>query len=171
MNNILNSNLFEFVRLIEETLLLGLTHPEVFNEVTSVTRGWEAQCMDKKEECLYDRLVLVKCRKPGESSRPRMILFNGPPGTGYLFNLRSWELQRYWISPFLFLGKTSTARIIASQVKLPLIYVSLESIVSKWFGESERNLGTIFDLARSLGQLHNGCVIFVDEIDSLAGSR
>lgn len=113
-------------QLIEETLLLALSHPEMFDQVTARTRG-----------------------KSGESNRPRMVLFNGPPGT----------------------GKTSTARIIASSIQLPLIYVSLESIVSKWFGESEKNLGKIFDLARALGHAQKGCVIFVDEIDSLASSR
>lgn len=86
-----------------------------------------------------------------------------------MYSLVFWRLHEY-VCPNPS-GKTSTARIIASQVKLPLIYVSLESIVSKWFGESEKNLGQIFDIARSLGQLYEGCIIFVDEIDSLAGSR
>lgn len=81
-----------------------------------------------------------------DAARPRAVLFEGPPGT----------------------GKTLTARIIASQVSRPLIYVSVENILSKWYGESERNLGRIFDICDGLS---DGAIIFIDEVDSLAASR
>lgn len=41
-------------------------------------------------------------------------------------------------------GKTTSARVIASQAALPLVYVPLETIVSKWYGESEANMGKLF---------------------------
>ena len=37
-------------------------------------------------------------------------------------------------------GKTTSARIIATQAAVPLVYIPLEAVVSKWYGESERTL-------------------------------
>jgi len=34
-------------------------------------------------------------------------------------------------------GKTTSARVISSQAAVPLVYVPLEAVMSKWFGESE----------------------------------
>lgn len=82
--------------------------------------------------------------RPG-ASVPRAVLFEGPPGT----------------------GKTTMARIIASQSNIPLVYVPVESIMSKWFGESERRLDAIFDRAGALAR----SIVFLDEIDAFAGSR
>ena len=58
-------------------------------------------------------------------------------------------------------------RVIASQAAVPLIYVPLEAVASKWYGESERNLAEIFRAAEQLG----GAIIFLDEVDSLATQR
>jgi hypothetical protein len=82
--------------------------------------------------------------RPG-SSVPRAVLFEGPPGT----------------------GKTTMARVIASAGDIPLIYVPVESIMSKWYGESEKRLDAIFAAA---GQLPRS-IVFLDEIDAFAGSR
>ncbi len=66
-----------------------------------------------------------------------------------------------------FAGKTLTARILASQSDRPLVIIKLESVVSKWFGESEKKLAQILDACDQL----EGAIVFVDEIDSLAQSR
>lgn len=58
-------------------------------------------------------------------------------------------------------------RVIASQASVPLVYVPLEAVGSKWYGESERNLSDMFKAAEALP----GCIIFLDEVDSLATSR
>ncbi len=89
--------------------------------------------------------VMHMTRKIPESNMPRAILFEGPPGV----------------------GKTTAAKIIAHESSIPLVYVPVESIMSKWYGESSRNMAEIFDMCELLG----GAVIFLDEIDSLAGSR
>jgi SpoVK/Ycf46/Vps4 family AAA+-type ATPase len=47
------------------------------------------------------------------------------------------------------------------------VYVPLEALVSKWYGESEQNLAKLFKACKVLG----GCIIFLDELDSLATSR
>jgi hypothetical protein len=93
---------------------------------------------------IYDSIAGMT-RKSFEINRPRAILFEGPPGV----------------------GKTTAARIIAGESSMPLIYVPVESIMSKWYGQSSKNLSEIFDMCDMMG----GAVIFLDEIDSLAGSR
>lgn len=80
-----------------------------------------------------------------EANRPKAVLFEGPPGT----------------------GKTTSAKIIAQQVQIPLIYMPIEAIMSKFYGESEQKLADMWELCRSLGKV----IIFIDEIDALAGSR
>lgn len=79
------------------------------------------------------------------SNIPRAVLFEGPPGT----------------------GKTTMARIIASESNTSLIYIPIESIMTKWYGESENRLSKIFDYSGGFEK----SFIFLDEIDSLAGSR
>ncbi|KAE9461639.1 hypothetical protein C3L33_06454, partial [Rhododendron williamsianum] len=65
-------------------------------------------------------------------------------------------------------GKTSCARVIANQAGVPLLYVPLEVVMSKYYGESERLLGKVFSLAN---EIPNGAIIFLDEIDSFAVTR
>ncbi|MEQ9363190.1 MAG: ATP-binding protein, partial [Leptospirales bacterium] len=64
-------------------------------------------------------------------------------------------------------GKTSMARIIAVETGIPMVYVPVENILSKFYGESAQNLGRIFDIAAGYDRV----ILFLDEIDSLAGSR
>ncbi|CAH9059178.1 unnamed protein product [Cuscuta europaea] len=109
-------------REIEDTILLALQSPEVYDDIARGTR------------CKF------------ESNRPRAVLFEGPPGT----------------------GKTSCARVIAHQAGVPLLYVPLEVIMSKYYGESERLLGKVFSLAN---ELPNGAIVFLDEVDSFATAR
>ncbi|HOW80924.1 MAG TPA: ATP-binding protein [Spirochaetota bacterium] len=93
---------------------------------------------------VYDSIAR-KTRRVFESNRPRAVLFEGSPGV----------------------GKTTAARVIAGEVDIPLVYVPVESIMSKWYGQSSQNLSGIFDACEDMG----GAIIFLDEIDSLAGSR
>lgn len=43
----------------------------------------------------------------------------------------------------------------------------IESIMSKWYGESEKKFSDIFEIAKSLGKV----ILFIDEIDAIAQSR
>ena len=104
----------------------------------------ETVILPVKNPGVYDT-VMRMTRKSPESNIPRAVLFEGPPGV----------------------GKTTAARIIAHESSVPLVYVPVESIMSKWYGESSRNMADIFDMCEMMG----GAVIFLDEIDSLAGSR
>jgi hypothetical protein len=71
-------------------------------------------------------------------------LFSGPPGT----------------------GKTMVAGLIARELDLELYQVDLSKVVSKWVGETEKNLGRVFDAAEE----GHGLLLF-DEADALFGQR
>jgi SpoVK/Ycf46/Vps4 family AAA+-type ATPase len=73
------------------------------------------------------------------SSAAKAVLFEGPPGT----------------------GKTLSARIIAATSGHTLVHLPIETIVSKWYGESEKRLARVLQLTQ---QLSGGAVIFIDEI-------
>ena len=78
------------------------------------------------------------------TSRGLTALFSGPPGT----------------------GKTLVAGVIARELGLDLYQVDLSKLMSKWIGETERNLAAIFDAAED-GQV----VLLFDEADSLFSKR
>ncbi len=71
-------------------------------------------------------------------------LFTGPPGT----------------------GKTLAAEITAAELGLDLLVVDLSALVSKWIGETEKNLAEVFDAAE-----HSQAVLFFDEADAIFGKR
>lgn len=93
---------------------------------------------------VYDKITQLT-RMKNETNRPKCVLFEGPPGC----------------------GKTTSARIISHQVQIPLVYMPLEAIMSKFYGESESRLAEIFEASQAMGSV----ILFIDEIDSLATSR
>lgn len=64
-------------------------------------------------------------------------------------------------------GKTFLARAVAGEIDANFLHVELQSILSMYAGQSEHNLHDIFEKARE----SKPCVIFIDEIDALGGSR
>lgn len=79
-------------------------------------------------------------QKPGGS-----LLMYGPPGC----------------------GKTFIARAIAGDLGASFIHVTLADLLSKWIGESEKAIQSVFRHARAAAP----CVIFFDEFDALGGRR
>ena len=72
------------------------------------------------------------------------MLFAGPPGT----------------------GKTLSAEVLARALKVDLLQVDISRVVSKWIGETEKNLAQVFDAAEAAK-----AVVLFDEADALFGKR
>ena len=71
-------------------------------------------------------------------------LFSGPSGT----------------------GKTMAAEVIGHELALDIYKIDLSSVVSKYIGETEKNLNRLFDEAE-----HSNAILFFDEADALFGKR
>lgn len=71
-------------------------------------------------------------------------LFAGPPGT----------------------GKTLAAQVIAAELKMDLYKIDLSTVVSKYIGETEKNLERIFSQAKN-----SNAILFFDEADAIFGKR
>ena len=63
-------------------------------------------------------------------------------------------------------GKTMAAEVIANELRLNLYRIDLSAVVSKYIGETEKNLSRLFDAAEG-----NGIVLFFDEADAIFGKR
>ncbi len=63
-------------------------------------------------------------------------------------------------------GKTMAAEVVANELGLDLYRIDLSMVVSKYIGETEKNLERIFTAAT-----HSNCVLLFDEADALCGKR
>lgn len=63
-------------------------------------------------------------------------------------------------------GKTLAAEVVARELRMPLYRIDVTRIVSKWIGETEKNLARVFDAAEQ-----SRAIVFFDEADSLFGRR
>jgi hypothetical protein len=63
-------------------------------------------------------------------------------------------------------GKTMAAEVLANELHLDLYRIDLSAVVSKYIGETEKNLARLFDAAE-----RGGSILFFDEADALFGKR
>ncbi|MEM2094630.1 MAG: AAA family ATPase [Candidatus Bathyarchaeia archaeon] len=68
-------------------------------------------------------------------------------------------------------GKTLLAAATANEINAAFYVVDAASIMSKWLGESERNVSQLFENARLVSENGQPAIIFMDEIDALVGAR
>ncbi len=121
--------------IIRKAGLLDVEEPEFGFEAVG---GYEVV-----KEFIRDNVIRV-LQNPKKAEKlgirpPKGLLLFGPPGT----------------------GKTLFAMALAKELNLPFLRLRTESIVSKWYGESERNIARAIELAEEVAP----CILFVDEID------
>lgn len=63
-------------------------------------------------------------------------------------------------------GKTMAAEVVAQELRLDLYRIDLSAVISKYIGETEKNLRRVFDAAEE-----GGAILFFDEADALFGKR
>lgn len=63
-------------------------------------------------------------------------------------------------------GKTMASEVLANELKLDLYRIDLSQVVSKYIGETEKNLRRVFDAAE-----YSGAILLFDEADALFGKR
>jgi hypothetical protein len=146
--------------LTVDDLTIGLRH-NIAEELgglaqrVEVTQSWDDLVLadDTRDQvhALIARVrhahqVLERWRYRSKMARGTGVaaLFSGPPGT----------------------GKTMVAGLIARQLDLELYQVDLSQVVSKWIGETEKQLSRVFDAAE---QGH--ALLLFDEADALFGQR
>lgn len=98
---------------------------------------------DTLSELLYEFRTADKLKRHGLSNRNK-LLFCGPPGC----------------------GKSITAEVLANELKLDLLVVRIDSLISSYLGETASNIRAILETAEK-----HPCVLFFDEFDALARTR
>lgn len=134
-----------FIRNQAENDLIDLI--ESMRHVYQKSKEWQSNVvgLDLAKKTLDDVIsiplertdIWIQSNKP-----PRSVLLFGPPGC----------------------GKTVLIKALAQKTGLPFFYITPGKIMSKWFGESEKNIERIFQRAH---QEKNGCILFFDEFDAL----
>lgn len=132
----------------EEKRLREMISDTIITERPRIKMSEVAGLEDAKQA--IDDAIIAPMKHPelfkGKARQPwRGILFYGPAGC----------------------GKTLVAKAVASEVNATFFNVSAANIVSKWLGESERLVMSLFELARK----NQPAIIFIDELDSIGVSR
>lgn len=135
----------------------GQVHHRLERKATPIRAnyGWEDLILPKEQkQQLQNACNQVKYRnvvygdwgfyKKLSYGRGLSILFSGPPGT----------------------GKTMGAQVIAKELMLEIYKIDLSQVISKYIGETEKNLREIFDEAK-----YSNAILFFDETDALFGKR
>ena len=135
-----------FKRLVSPKLNALASHirPRHTWEDLILSPAHEAQLRDLVSRYHLAHRVYDEWGFPAVPSRGLVALFSGPSGT----------------------GKTLAAEVVAGQLGLDLYKLNLSSVVSKYIGETEKNLDGLFDAAGT-----GNFVLFFDEADSLFGKR
>ncbi|WP_176339685.1 AAA family ATPase [Xanthomonas hortorum] len=104
---------------------------------------WDDTVERQVKQVIAERKAHKRLQENGLSA-PKSILFSGPPGV----------------------GKTESARQVASALGLPLVVLDLATILSSLLGKSGNNLRQVFAYAK-----RTPCVLLLDEIDAIAKHR
>lgn len=148
-NGELRDALWETCRSLARPALAGLA------QRLEARTGWDGLILpEAQRQTLREIVTHVRRRgavyrgwgfdRHGSRGQGVSVLFGGPSGT----------------------GKTMAAEVLAAELTLDLYRIDLSSVVSKYIGETEKNLQRIFDAAES-----GGAILLFDEADALFGKR
>ncbi len=131
----------------EEQKLVDAISSTIITESPDIT--WNDIAGLKKSKQILREAIVLPILKPDlfvGARRPWSgVLLFGPPGC----------------------GKTLLAKAAASECEATFFYVSSADLLSKWLGESEKLVSSLFKVAR----IQTPSLIFIDEIDSVAAKR
>ncbi len=141
--SVTQSDFLEAIKQIKPAVLRSV-------EVESPNIAWDSiggleSVKQSLQESVEGALLYPELYQRTKAKAPRGILLWGPPGT----------------------GKTLLAKAVASQARANFIAVNGPELMSKWVGASEQAVRELFVKARQASP----CVVFVDEIDTLAPAR
>ena len=159
----INNNPFEEDALLECTpeFICRMTKGEEYHYsyqadfpalLYSTNETWEDLYLNDRETMdllevkswLKNYSILTKNSLLGKSHKGYKALFFGPSGT----------------------GKTISVGLLGKEVEMPVYRIDLSQLISKWVGETEKNLKRIFDLATN-----KNWILFFDEGDAIFGKR
>jgi hypothetical protein len=123
-------------RLAQPYIRSDLVLPQELHEELDLASAWMRNRRRVFEDWGFGRRIAL--------GRGLTALFTGQPGT----------------------GKTMAAQVLARELGLELFRIDLSRVMSKYIGETEKNLSRLFDDARA-----SGAILFFDEADALFGKR
>jgi hypothetical protein len=141
-----------------DLLTIGKTHKPTFSSkfpasLIHVNQSWEDLVLDHEVRKQIDHihtwikendLIMNGWEMNGKIKPGYRALFYGPPGT----------------------GKTFTAGLLGKSTGKDVYKIDISMLVSKWVGETEKNLARVFDQAEN-----KDWILFFDEADALFGKR
>lgn len=147
-------------------IVSDVVRPETFaiSEIPAAEMDelWESIVLESHIKCYLLEYISSGCLFSQRAvdtklvSWNRMALLHGPPGT----------------------GKTSLSRALAHKLSIrldtknaKLIEIHADSIFSKWFSESSRNVANLFKTVRQIATSSDFVVVLIDEVESLSASR
>jgi spastin len=136
-------------KIVKKDDMTQLIFSDIYVDSAKLTTRWsDVVGLQRAKQALQEAVILPMLRPDlytNLRSPPRAVLLYGPPGT----------------------GKTLIVKAVAYESKCTLFSCSASTLTSKWVGESEKLLRTLFQVAESCAP----SIIFVDEIDSLLSKR
>ncbi|GFH56915.1 spastin [Chaetoceros tenuissimus] len=128
---------------------IELIKNEIYIDSKSINVSWsDISGLQKAKQALQEAAILPLLRPDlyqGLRSAPKGVLLYGPPGT----------------------GKTMLVKAVAHESNCILFACTASSMTSKWVGEGEKIVRTLFKMAADVAP----SIIFLDELDSLLGRR
>ncbi|KAI9718677.1 MAG: hypothetical protein M1828_006612 [Chrysothrix sp. TS-e1954] len=130
----------------EHSIASGVVHPDDIPVSFADIGGLESIISDLQESVIYPlTMPSIYQHSSALLSAPSGVLLYGPPGC----------------------GKTMLAKALAHESGAVFINVHISTLTEKWFGDSNKLVAAVFSLARKLAP----SIVFIDEIDTLLGSR